>query len=99
MELSKRGSFHTNYALSKERRPVGRFTARLLDCMLAVAPHDDPDYFENPGPGEFAVVDVVTKEKAWFDMPHGATPEIITGMIENTFAASAFRVGPSLWIV
>ena len=52
-----------------------------------------------PREGEFAVVDVVTKEKAWFEMPYGATPEIVRALIEGHFDAPAFRVGPKLWFV
>ena len=94
-----RGSFHSRYSLAKEKRLCTTTGVRLLDCMLCVAPYGDPEYFDAPGAGEFAVVDVVTKEKAWFEMPHGCTPEMVTGMIESTFAATAYRVGNKLWFV
>lgn len=95
-----RGSFHGAYVIPKERRDR-RYAAfpRLLDCMVCVAASDDPEYMDAPDAGEFAVVDVVTKEKAWFELPYGATPEIVHALIEGHFGAQAFRVGDKLWFV
>ncbi len=92
-----RGSFHSRYLRDSDKRP-GK-TPRLLDCLIAIAATDDPDYFDAPEAAEFAVVDVVTKEKAWFEFPYGCTPEMVTGMIESTFASEAFRVGEKVWLV
>lgn len=98
----RRGDFHRPYALDKNRpyQPAseGR-TPRLMDHVMAVVASEDPDYMTDPAPGEFAVVDVVTKEKAFFEMPYGATPEIVTGMVSSHFAANAVRVGEKLWFV
>ncbi len=49
--------------------------------------------------GEFCVVDIKTREKAFCDLPHGATPSSVKAMIESHFDASAFRVTDKLWIV
>lgn len=95
----KRGNFRQAYAVPKDKRAANCARTRLLDCMIALALHEDAQYFDNAGPGEFAVVDVVTKEKAWFQMPFEATPDTITGMIASHFDAPAFRVGPRLWFV
>lgn len=95
-----RGTFHMSYAIAKEDRHKARAKwPRLLDCLRCVAQSDDPEYFLEAMPGEFAVVDVVTKEKAWFEMPYGCTPEIVQAMVEGHFAAQAFRVGEKLWLV
>jgi hypothetical protein len=72
---------------------------RLMDLCLCIAASDDEDYLRCADPGEFAVVDVVTKEKAWFEMPFGATPHNITALIESHFNVSAIRVGEKLWFV
>lgn len=94
-----RGTFASSYAVPKDEKHIGNKLQRLGDCLLSVAASDDPDYFTPAQAGEFCVVDVVTKEKAWFDMPHGATPENVTAMIESHFDSSAFRVGNKMWFV
>lgn len=94
-----RGSFHARYIVPKEARHANQTTPRLLDCLASVAPYGDPDYMEYPTAGQFVVVDVVTQEKAWFEMPYGATPEMVTGMVSSSFNATAYRVGPKLWFV
>lgn len=96
-----RGTFHERYLKAKDVRDhTSRVVwPRLLDCLVCVAQSDDPEYMQACDKGEFAVVDVVTKEKAWFEMPFNATPEIVTAMVESHFGASAFRVGPKLWFV
>lgn len=92
-----RGNFHCKYAV--QRVPQGRAHIRLLDCMVTCASHGDGDYFESSGPGLFEVVDVVTREKAWFEMPYGSTPETITRMISSHFDSTAFQVGNKTWFV
>lgn len=94
-----RGTFQTPHTIPKSDRVLGVMRFRLGDCLLFVAPTDGPDYFTPAHAGEFCVVDVVTKEKAWFEMPIGASPEMITGMIESHFDSSAFRVGNKMWFV
>lgn len=95
-----RGTFRSQYSTPKAVRAMTATAPRLLDYLLSVVEHGDPDYFTNPKADEFAVVDVVTREKAWFEMPRAdSTPDSITGMISSTFAASAFRVGPRVWFV
>ena len=98
---SARGGFNGRYARAKaeEKNSPHYEGIRLLDCLLSVAASDDPDYLLSPAIGEFAVIDVVTKEKAWFEMPHGCTPEIVTSMIQSCFNANAQRVANKLWFV
>ena len=97
---SKRGNFHGRYLTPKvPPRGALRTNFRLLDCLLTVAPHTDADYMTAARIGEFAVVDVVTFEKAWFDMPPECTPEMVTVMVESCFMSKAYRVGNKLWFV
>jgi hypothetical protein len=95
-----RGNFHGRYLFPKTKESdVRERGPRLLDLLLCVAPGNDPEYMDAPKAGEFAVVDVVTKEKAWFEMPYGCTPEIVKSMVESCFQCSAYRVGNKLWFV
>lgn len=95
----KRGNFHQRYALDKAHRAMNAPGWRLLDCLLCVAPKDDPDFLDDPAAGEFAVVDAKTQEKAWFEMPQGCTPDVVQGMVESHFAACAVRVAQKVWVV
>ena len=97
--IGKRGNFHSRYFFPRDDFDLRKKLPRLLDCMIVAAPPGDPDYFAACDPGEFAVVDVDTKEKAWFEIPAGATPEVLTGMIESHFACSALHVAEFLWVV
>lgn len=94
-----RGNFHSRYAVPALRNATRERSARLLDCLLCIAQRDDPEYLAECDAKEFAVVDFKTKEKAWFEAPPGATDDVICGMVESTFAASAIQVAPTLWIV
>jgi hypothetical protein len=96
---SQRGSFHSQYIVPKGARDKSKTWPRLLDRLLCVAQVDDPDYLSPCGDMEFAVIDFATHEKAWFDMPPGATPDVLTRMVEEAFAATAFRADPKLWVV
>lgn len=93
-----RGTFQARYAQPQDRRTVDKYH-RLGDLLLVVAATDDPQYMTAAQPGEFAVVDVLTKEKAWFEMPHGCSPAMVTAMVESHFNSTAFRVGDKLWFV
>lgn len=100
--VDKRGNFHQIYLIKKgDRYALGREQKRLrlLDCLVVVLPESDPEYLIGAKVGEFAVVDVVTREKAYFDHPEGYTPELISTMVESHFASRAFRVGHRLWFV
>jgi len=95
----KRGSFHVSYSLPKDKRHPLTMSFRLLDCLRVVMPSDDPDYLAVALAGEFAVVDMQTLEKAFFEMPYGCKPDMVTAMIESTFNASALRVANKVWVV
>lgn len=95
----QRATFHSRYVGAADRRDKRQKWPRLLEGLVCVVYCGDPRYLDPCDEREFAVVDRVTKEKAWFEMPSGATPEDVTGMIESTFAAPALRVDRLLWIV
>jgi hypothetical protein len=95
----QRASFHSQYAVQSGSRDKHCKWPRLLECLIYVVRQEDPSYFDACDEGEFAVVDIATKEKAWFEMPKGAAPADITGMVESTFAAPALQVDLALWIV
>ena len=94
-----RGTFHQRYALPKNTEPLREKTHRLLDCLLSVASLGDADYLDQPKEGEFAVIDTWTKEKAWFEMPFGCTPDTVSMMVASNFNCGSFRVGNKLWCV
>lgn len=100
-----RGSFHAAYALPRAGvRADGQLIAgakgpRLLDYMLCVMEPGDAGYLQNGEAGEFAVVDIITREKALFEQPENIKPEAIGAMIASTFNVSAVRVSQRLWIV
>ena len=96
---AQRGTFHDSYIIPAGHRDRQNKPPRLLDCLLCVAQRDDPQYFFPCEESEFAVIDSVTKEKAWFELPAGASPEALTAMIEKAFALPALRVAPKLWVV
>lgn len=93
-----RGTFHQRYSQASNKEP-GRTNYRLLDCMLTVAPLGDPDYLLPPKDGEFAVIDTWSKEKAWFEMPFGCTPDMVDAMIASSFNAGPFRISNKIWCV
>ena len=99
MNTYPRGTFHQAYALPKNTEPNREKHHRLLDCMLAVESLDGPGYLTAPKDGEFAVIDTWTKQKAWFEMPEGCTPELVSGMIASTFNAGAYRIAARVWCV
>jgi hypothetical protein len=94
-----RGNFRQRYAITGDNLPKNRTGWRLMDLCLAIAESDDAEYFADIEAGEFSVVDVVTKQKAWFEMPYGCTADQVTGMVSSHFNASAFRVGEKMWFV
>jgi hypothetical protein len=94
-----RATFHDRYAISKTELSFRLTWPRLIECILCTAQEGDPDYFEPCGANEFEVVDLRTKEKAWLEIPKGARPEVLTGLIESHFACKSHRVSESLWVV
>ncbi len=97
--VSQRGSFHFRYAIRAQDRDKRNTSLRLMDWLVVVAQNGDPNYFQPCEAGEFAIVDLATKEKGWFELQSGLTPDQVTRMIESNFAAPALRVESWLWVV
>jgi hypothetical protein len=95
----KRGSFHDRYLTPAKQRDRRANWPRLLDHIKCIAGVDDPEYFFPCAEDEFAVVDQATQEKAWFEAPVGATPDVIKSLIERHFSSCAFRILPDVWVV
>lgn len=98
-KVCTRGNFHRPYAIKKTSwaKPYNGY--RLLDWLTIIVPESDPEYLRGAEAGEFCVVDVVSREKAYFELPEQITPDMITGMASSHFDSTAFRVGPRLWFV
>lgn len=97
--INKRGTFADIYGFSRSELHWRHKWPRLLDCLLVVANGDDAEYFDPCAVDEFSVVDMHTAQKAWFEIPQGATPEVITGLVESHFASTARRITESTWAV
>ena len=96
---AKRTGFHTSRSVNPETRSPLRKSTRLMDYCLGTLDIADPDYLTEITPAEFAVIDMQTGEKGWFDWQQGTTPEEVTGMVESCFNSAARRVAFRLWAV
>jgi hypothetical protein len=96
---SHRPRFTSAYAVPRNARHANAKGYRLGDCLLIVEVYGTPAFFTDTAADEFAVIDTVRKEKAWFEKPPGATVDSIAAMIESHFDASAFRADNRLWLV
>ncbi|MES2979732.1 MAG: hypothetical protein V4731_15015 [Pseudomonadota bacterium] len=94
-----RATFHNRYAIKRSTLAYRNNWPRLVECILCIAKDGDPDYFQPGAEREFEVVDLRTREKAWLEIPLGAAPEVLQGMIESHFACRAHRVSEWLWVV
>jgi len=99
LEGLHRATFQSPYLFKKSQRQIRPMAPRLGDQMLCVVKYGERDYLQQTSDGEFSVLDLATRQKAWFETPPGATPDQITAMIEGHFDATAFRVASDLWIV
>jgi len=98
-EKMSRPTFASRYTTAKDKRHPKGTEPRLLDCLLDVAPHGSERHIREPENGTFAVYDSATREKAFFEMPWGASPVSIAAMIERTFAETPTRISAKTWIV
>lgn len=95
---ARRTGFHTTRSVNPETRSPRKST-RLMDYCLGTLDIGDADYLTEITPAEFAVVDMQTGEKGWFEWQQGTTPEEVTGMVESCFNSAARRVAFRLWAV
>ena len=93
-----RGTFRTRYAMGADRYQRRKKT-RLMDLNTAHCLVGDSRYFTAVEEGEFCVVDVKTREKAWFEWLPGLEVMDVHSLIEGHFGDAAFRVGARMWFV
>jgi hypothetical protein len=94
-----RATFNSPYRVTKSHRNAKANCPRLGDHLVHFVDIEATDYFREILPGEFSVVDLANRQKAWFEAPSGATPEQIHSMIEGHFKSKAFRIAAFLWAV
>ena len=93
-----RARFDTPYAMGRDRYQRCK-KPRLMELNVTKALPGDDIYFAPVHSGEFVVVDVVTREKAWFKWVDGMEPPAVTALIEGHFGDAAYRVGERVWFV
>lgn len=93
-----RARFDTPYAMGRDRYQQKK-KYRLMELNVAKALPGDDKYFGPVGFGEFVVVDVVTREKAWFEWLDGLEPPEVTALIAGHFGDAAYQVGERVWFV
>lgn len=93
-----RARFDTPYAFGRDRYQRQK-KCRLMELNTTTALPGDDDYFGPVRAGEFVVVDVVTREKAWFEWMDGLEPQHVTELIAGHFGDAAYRVGERVWFV
>ena len=93
-----RGRFCDSYALGKDRYQRAK-GLRLMDCELRRYAAGAEGYLDPLQKDEFAVVDTVTHEKAYFQAPQTLCVDAIGKMIANHFAAIPVRIAARIWIV
>ena len=94
-----RATFHSRYAVPKHKREATSTGYRLGDLIRVIVEPGELDSLKDAGPGEFAVLDLKTSEKAFCELPYGATPATVKAMIESHFDTHAIRATEKLWIV
>lgn len=94
-----RATFHSRYAVPKSKREVTQTGHRLGDLIRVIVGPGEVDSLTDAAPGEFCVLDLKTREKAFLDMPYGATPASLKTMIESHFDTHAFRATEKMWLV
>jgi hypothetical protein len=94
-----RATFHSRYAVPKHKREVTSTGHRLGDLIRVIVEPGEVDSLKDAGAGEFAVMDLKTKEKAFCELPYGATPASVKTLIESHFDSHATRATEKLWIV
>lgn len=97
---TSRGAFHGAYALPADRRDLHRkHQHRLLDLLIGISTKTMPQFMDGAASKEFAVIDLLREEKAFFEMPDGVDVDYIGSMIESTFNSRALRISSRTWVV
>lgn len=58
-----------------------------------------PQFMNGVEKKEFAVIDLLREEKAFFEMPDGVDADYVHSMIESTFNSRALRISARTWVV
>lgn len=94
-----RATFHSRYAVPKHKREVTSTGYRLGDLIRVIVEPGEVESLEDAGAGEFCVLDLKTREKAFLELPYGATPDSLKALIESHFDTHAFRATEKMWLV
>ena len=94
-----RPTFHSTYTVDDRDREPMRRGPRLLDCITSIHVLGEVESIAEPLAGEFAVIDLKTREKAFVEMPFGCGPDTARRMIESYFDAGVTRIADKLWMV
>lgn len=94
-----RATFHSRYAVPKHKREVTQTGHRLGDLITSIHAPGEVESLDDAPAGCFCVVDLKTREKAFAELPYGATPASIKSLIEGHFDTHAFRVTEKMWLV
>lgn len=96
-----RPTFHSRYIVSAKDRldrdkRASHNGPRLLDCIQIV--QTDLDFVTALDANEFAVVDLVRREKAVCELPAGGLVQA-AAMIESYFAKAPIRITDRIWAI
>ena len=72
---------------------------RLLDLLIGIATKTQEQFMDAAEKTEFAVIDLLREEKAFFEMPDGVDADYVHSMIESTFNSRALRISSRTWVV
>ena len=72
---------------------------RLLDLLIGICTKAMPQFMDSAGKDEFAIIDLLREEKAFFEMPAGIDADYVQSMIESTFNSRALRIASRTWVV
>jgi hypothetical protein len=97
-ESGHRGTFASVYALGRERYMRSK-KLRLLECEIYYCMAGDSRYLDEISDGAFCAVDSATREKGWFEWPHGYSVPQVGEMIESHFGVAAYRISAKVWFV
>lgn len=94
-----RATFHSQYSVPEHKREVTKKVHRLGDLIRVIVEPGEVESLTDARPGEFCVLDLKTREKAFCELPCGATIASVKTMVESHFDSHAFRATEQMWLV
>ena len=94
-----RATFHSRYSVPAHKREVTQKGHRLGDLIRVIVDAGEVESLTDAPAGEFCVLDLKTREKAFCELPYGATIASVKVMIESNFDTHAFRATEKMWLV